>query len=320
MVKDKKGGLDKPVRPEDIRYRFISPAYAVDRVCQLYYLANASNELAGLLKEKGIEFVIGGSSALGTALNVTSDYMRRRTSCDVDLFVRKKDYRKIDELFQEAGWLKYDESECGLIREYVVDENGKREVVDEYPNIKDFVVYHKIVPEYNVDFLVYMSSIGKYSMKRVKKGRLVEDSGYNRSAEESFVHKIFRGARRDRSDFLAVSETDGLHQILEDKYGLRTFKEYLKEERHKEHLYYLMDRLAINREKYWNMYAMGRNFMKRKAQEKNIPETMRVTIHYQTIDVPTDSAYFDKLMIGCWERVWCIDESLRLLEELLIEG
>jgi len=302
-----------------IRHKFIRPVYEVNRVCPLYHLAGTTNELSTLLKGNDIKFIIGGSSALGTAINVTSDYMRRRTSCDIDLFVRKGDYRKIDRLFEDLGWEKYDESECGLIREYLIEEDGKQAVISEYQNIKDFVVYHKNVPDYNIDFLIYQTPIGRLSMKLVRGGELVEKSGYNRSAEESFVHKIFRYSRRDRSDFLAIAETDGLQQVLDDKYARRTFKEYLENEENLDKLDYLMGRMYNIRNRYMNMHAAGKDIMKKREQKKKVPKEMKVTIHYQTKVIPTASPFFQKLMILASEKVYWIGESLKTLEEFLEE-
>ena len=302
-----------------IRYKFIRPVYEVNRVCPLYHLADTTNELSALLKGNDIKFIIGGSSALGTAINVTSDYMRRRTSCDIDLFVRKGDYRKVDRLFEDSGWEKYDESESGLIREYLIGEDGKQTVTSEYQNIKDFVVYHKTAPDYNIDFLIYQTPIGRFSMKLVRGRELVEESGYNRSAEESFVHKIFRYSRRDRSDFLAIAETDGLQQVLDDKYARRAFKEYLEKEGNLDKLDYLMGRMDKIRDRYMNMHASGKDIMKKREQKKRAPKEMKVTIHYQTKVIPTASPSFQKLMILASEKVYWIGESLKTLEELLEE-
>jgi len=300
-----------------VKYKFIKPLYEVNRVCPLYYLADTTNELAGVLKENDVKFIIGGSSAIGTAINVTSDYMRRRTSCDIDIFVRKKDYRKIDGIFQSRGWKKYDESESGLIREYTVDADGKRTIVDEYQNIQNLVVYHKLIHEYDVDFLIYMSPIGKYSMKLVRGAGLIEFKGRNRSAEESFVHKIFRHTRRDKADFLAIAETDGLQQLLDDKYARKTFFNYLSDETNIEKLEYLMGRMKDIRKKYWNLHLKGEHVMKKKRQKKKAPLEMRVTLHYQTKDVPTGDPYFEKLILGLEEKAFWLDKSLTLLEDLL---
>lgn len=303
----------------NIKYKFIRPVYEVNRVCPLYHLADTTNELSALLKENNIKFIIGGSSALGTAINVTSDYMRRRTSCDIDLFVTKGDYRKIDRLFEDYGWEKYGESESGLIREYLVEEDDKQTVISEYQNIKNFVVYHKAMPYYNVNFLIYQTPIGRFSMKLVRGGELLEERGYNRSAEESFVHKIFRYSRRDKSDFLAIAETDGLQQVLDEKYARRTFKGYIEKEENLEKLDYLMGRMDKIRDRYWNLHAAGKDIMKKKRQKKKAPKEMKVTIHYQTKVIPTTSPYFQKLMILASEKVHWIGESLKTLEELLEE-
>lgn len=301
-----------------IVYKLVRPKYVINRVCPLFFLAEISNELSATLKENKIDFIIGGSSALGIGLPVTSDYMRRRTSCDVDIFLQLKDYEKFDALMKKMDWKKYDVAECGLIQEYKISE-GKRILLHAYPNIDNFSVYHKEIPEYKVDFLIYVSNIGGYVMRKTKHGRLIEQEGFNRSQAESFVHKIFRYTRRDKSDFLAFVETDGLQQLLEDEYAKETFLSYLSDERNVSKLKSYMTRMHDTRAKYWNNYRSGLGLKKisKRGKVKRPIEKMRVTLHYQTKDIEINSPYFEKLLLGMKERAYWLDESLKMLGGLV---
>ncbi len=289
-------------------YELVKPAYVVDRQCPLYTLAEIANEVSEIFKENGIEFFIGGSSALGTNINVTSDYMRKRTSCDLDLFVSESYLGKVDGIMESTEWAKYDKKDCGLMRVYSMEE-GSKVLLDEYQNIFGLDVYRKVLPEFGVNFLLYMSKIGKYEMHLTKDSKLVRFSGYNRSPEESFVHKIFRNQRRDRSDFMAVMETSGFDEILQDMYADETFRKYLGYEKNVEKLDNIVERARKTRDYYWGSYRNGLPHLKNPSNQK-----FRILLHNQKVVLRTNSNEFRKLMYGLSNRIHWLDTSIEIIE------
>lgn len=306
-------------------YKFVRPKYIAERACPLYILAEMSNELSTTLEEEDIMFMIGGSSALGTAIPVTSDYMRRRTSCDLDIFVELGDFGKFDEVARRAGWQKYEPSECGMIRTYSVCGEEKT-LIGEFPNIENFVAYHKPLPN-GVNFLIYLSNIGDYTRRYAKGDSIVEQKGHNRSPEESFVHKVFRYSRRDRSDFLAVAETDGLAGVLGDGYAKQTFLGYLSDEGNVKKLGKYVQRMKAIRDKYDGAFRTAGGMAKKLKKdltsgvpERRLQKHAKMTLHRQTKKIPLDSDDFKKIMFGLSEKIYWLGDSIETLEGFTRNG